>query len=113
MPRTAGSRAFSAALAQERTSDLVGGMRPLRNPAIEVRVPSPSWTDWVKVGLMKEAEEARSFARRILRMAEQQTDTADRERLAIYAAHLDEYASNLEEQASSPEPRLPECGKPI
>ena len=56
-----------------------------------------------KERLLKEVEEMRSFARRVSQMGPYLTDAADQERLAGYAADLEEYASRLEEQASSAE----------
>jgi hypothetical protein len=62
-------------------------------------------------GLLREANEMRSVARRLLRMRADQTDVADQDRLAAYAAHLEEYASELEEETRSPaiEPRPTGC----
>ena len=52
-----------------------------------------------KQSLLDEAQEIRSFACRAMRLGEHLDDEADRQRLARYAADLEEYALQLEKQA--------------
>ena len=63
--------------------------------------------DPTRKGLVREANEMRSVARRLLRMRADQTDVTDRDRLAAYAAHLEEYALELEGGASFASDRVP------
>lgn len=64
-----------------------------------------------KESLLKEAQEMRRYARRVLRMGAYLTDAADQERLAGYAADLEDYAARLEKRAKSleTEPLRPGC----
>lgn len=77
--------------------------KSLGNPANEGHVAAAVMDGPTKESLLKEAQEMRWYARRVLRMGAHLTDAADQERLAGYAADLEDYAAKLERQARSME----------